>query len=226
MPIFAWNIPLLSLNFLRRSQVFPILLFSSTSLCWSLREAFLFLLAIFWNSAFRWMYLSFSHLPFTSLLFSAINIYNSFWSIDYHSLQLCLISFFYRSYSLVLSHLLINQSLSLSLPSSLAIQYLSWIHSYQLLLHFLLPLASLAFLCLYLRFIIYNSTAPESDFEQSSFWPSPCLDSLTWHLHPNSSCDIYNTFSVNTSIKPLKNPSPISPSRDLLFPMLFHFRSL
>ena len=35
-------------------------------------KAFLFLLAIFWSSAFRWIYLSLSPLPFTSLLFSAI----------------------------------------------------------------------------------------------------------------------------------------------------------
>ena len=38
----------------------------------SLRKAFLSLLAILWNSAFKWVYLSFSPLPFTSLLFSAI----------------------------------------------------------------------------------------------------------------------------------------------------------
>ena len=46
-PIFAWNIPLLSLIFLKRSLVFPILLFSSISLHWSLRKTFLSLLAIF-----------------------------------------------------------------------------------------------------------------------------------------------------------------------------------
>ena len=55
-----------------RSPVFPILLFSSISLHWSLRKAFLSLLAILWNSAFKWEYLSFSPLPFTSLLFTAI----------------------------------------------------------------------------------------------------------------------------------------------------------
>ena len=38
----------------------------------SLRKAFLSLLAIFWNSAFKRVYLSFSPLPFTSLLFSVI----------------------------------------------------------------------------------------------------------------------------------------------------------
>ena len=40
-PIFAWNIPLISSIFLKRSLVFPILLFSSISLHWSLRKAFL-----------------------------------------------------------------------------------------------------------------------------------------------------------------------------------------
>ena len=71
-PIFAWNVPLVSQISLKRPLVFPILLFSSISLHWSLRKAFLFLLAILWNSAFRWKYLSFSPLPFASLLFSAI----------------------------------------------------------------------------------------------------------------------------------------------------------
>ena len=69
--IFAWDVPLVSLIFLKRSLVFPILLFSSISLHWSLRKAFLFQLVI-WNSAFKWVYISFSPLPFTSLLFSAI----------------------------------------------------------------------------------------------------------------------------------------------------------
>ena len=34
-PIFAWNVPLVSLIFLKRSLVFPIMLFSSISLHWS-----------------------------------------------------------------------------------------------------------------------------------------------------------------------------------------------
>ena len=70
--IFAWNVPLVSLIFLKRSLVFPILLLSSISLHWSLRKAFLSLLAILWNSAFKWEYLSFPSLLFTSLLFTAI----------------------------------------------------------------------------------------------------------------------------------------------------------
>ena len=42
MPIFPWNIPLISLIFLKRSLVFLILLFLSISLCWSLRKTFWF----------------------------------------------------------------------------------------------------------------------------------------------------------------------------------------
>jgi len=71
-PIFAWNVPLVSLVFLKRSLVFPILLFSSISLHWLLRKAFLSLLAILWNSTFKWVYLSFSPLLLDSLLFTAI----------------------------------------------------------------------------------------------------------------------------------------------------------
>ena len=36
------------------------------------QEGFLISSAIFWNSAFRWVYLSFSPLPLASLLFTAI----------------------------------------------------------------------------------------------------------------------------------------------------------
>ena len=70
--IFAWNVPLVSLIFLKRSLVFPILLFSSISLHWLLRKAFLSLLAILCNSAFKWVYLYFSPLLCASLLFTAI----------------------------------------------------------------------------------------------------------------------------------------------------------
>ena len=47
-------------------------LFSSISLHWSLRKAVLSLLATLWNSAFKWIYLSFSPLLLASLLFIAI----------------------------------------------------------------------------------------------------------------------------------------------------------
>ena len=72
MPIFARTIPLQSLIFLKKSKVFPILLFSSISFNWSLKKAFFSLLAILWNSASKWVYLAFSSLPFTSFIFSAI----------------------------------------------------------------------------------------------------------------------------------------------------------
>ena len=59
--------------FLKRSLVFSILLFSSISLHWSLRKAFLPLLAVLWNSAFRWVYISFLFsLPFAFHLLLAI----------------------------------------------------------------------------------------------------------------------------------------------------------
>ena len=47
-PIFAWNVPLVSLIFLKRSLVFPILLFSSISLHWSLRKALSLLAILFY----------------------------------------------------------------------------------------------------------------------------------------------------------------------------------
>ena len=72
VPILAWNIPLISPIFFKRSLAFPILLFSSISLHYSLKKAFLSVLDILWNSAFSWVSLSLSPLPFASLLFSAI----------------------------------------------------------------------------------------------------------------------------------------------------------
>ena len=49
------NVPLVSLVSLKRSLVFPILLFSSISLHWPLRNSFLSLLDVLWNSTFRWI---------------------------------------------------------------------------------------------------------------------------------------------------------------------------
>ena len=59
-PILAWNALFIPQIFLRESLVFPLLLFSSIFCTVHFRKAFLFLLAIFWNSAFSWTYLSFS----------------------------------------------------------------------------------------------------------------------------------------------------------------------
>ena len=69
--ILAWNVPLKSLIFLKRSVVFPILLFSSISLHCLLKKATYFS----WYSlehSIQLVYLIFSPLSFTSLIFSAI----------------------------------------------------------------------------------------------------------------------------------------------------------
>ena len=54
------------------SLVFPILLLSSISFYHSLKKAFLSLLAILWNFASRWVYLSFAPWCITSVTFLAI----------------------------------------------------------------------------------------------------------------------------------------------------------
>ena len=69
VPIFAWNVPLVSLVFLKRSLVFPILLFSSISLHWSLREDFY--LSLLFGTLHSNGYI-FSPLAFASLLFIAM----------------------------------------------------------------------------------------------------------------------------------------------------------
>ena len=67
VPIFAWNVPLLSLIFLNRSLVFPIPLFSSISLHWSLRKA-LYLSLLFFGTLYSNWYI-FPFLLCLSLLF-------------------------------------------------------------------------------------------------------------------------------------------------------------
>ena len=103
VPIFAWNVPLVSLLFLKRSLVFPILLFSSISLHWSLRKALSSLFVILWNYAFKWVYLSFSPLPFTSLLFTAICKASS----DNH---FACLNFFFLGMVLILASCTISQT--------------------------------------------------------------------------------------------------------------------
>ena len=58
-------------SFLEEISRLPHFISSSISLYCSLKKAFLSLLAVLWNSAFKWVYLSFSPLPFSSL-FSAL----------------------------------------------------------------------------------------------------------------------------------------------------------
>ena len=59
-------------NFLEEISSLSHSIVFSISLRWSLRKAFLSLLAILWISAFKWIYLSLFPLLFDSLLFTAI----------------------------------------------------------------------------------------------------------------------------------------------------------
>ena len=67
MHILAWTIPLIAPIFLKKSLVFPILLFSSIVLQCSFKKAFLLLLAVLCKCAFSWVSLSLS--PLLLLLF-------------------------------------------------------------------------------------------------------------------------------------------------------------
>ena len=68
-PLFAWNVPLVSLIFLKRPSFSNSIVFLYFFALFT-EKAFLSLLAIPWNSAFKWVYLSFSPLPFASLIFT------------------------------------------------------------------------------------------------------------------------------------------------------------
>ena len=72
VPILAWNVPLLSPIFLKRSHIFSILLFSPISLHCSFKKAFLSLLAILWDSAisfpFSFAFCFFSFLSYLQAL--------------------------------------------------------------------------------------------------------------------------------------------------------------
>ena len=131
---------LISPIFLKRSLVFPIL-FSSISLHWSLRKAFLSLLASLWNSAFGWIYLYLSHLPFISLFFSAIcqaSSDNHFAFLHFFFLGMVLIT---ASYTMLWTF--IHSSPSLSIRSdpwiymSAPFSYFKW-HIFKSLNHFYL----------------------------------------------------------------------------------------
>ena len=89
-PTVAWNVPLVSLIFLKRSLVFPILLFSSISLLWSLRKVFLSLLALLWNSAFKWVSFLFSFVFHFSFIHSYCKASsdNHFAFLHFFSLQM------------------------------------------------------------------------------------------------------------------------------------------
>ena len=103
--------------FLKRSLVFPVWIVSSISLHWSLQKAFLSLLAILWNSAFRWVYLSFSPLPFSSIckVFSDSHLV----SLDFFFLGMILITV-----SCTMSWTSVHSSSALCLPDLIPSIYL------------------------------------------------------------------------------------------------------
>ena len=72
VPIFAWNVLLVSLIFLKRYLILPILLFPLFPSIDHWGRLSYFSLAIVWNSAFKWIYLSFSPLPLAYLLSLAV----------------------------------------------------------------------------------------------------------------------------------------------------------
>ena len=80
-------------SFLEEISVFPILLFSSISLHWSLKRAFLSLLAILWNSAFKGAIVNKKVLDFFFPLFfiSWRLITLQYWKkvLDFHWLNPC-----------------------------------------------------------------------------------------------------------------------------------------
>ena len=107
------------LLFLKRSLGFPILLFSCIFLHWSLRKAFLFLLAILWNSVSKWVYLSYSPLPF--LLFSAI-------CKNFSSNHFAFLHFFFLGMILITASCTISQTSVYSSSGTLFTQSNLWLY--------------------------------------------------------------------------------------------------
>jgi len=92
MPIFAWNVPLVSLIFLKRSLVSPILLFSSFFALIT-EEGFLISPCYSLELCIEMVYLSFAPLPYPSFLFSAMaSSSNHFAFLHFFSLGMVLIT--------------------------------------------------------------------------------------------------------------------------------------
>ena len=72
VPIFAWNVPFGISNFLEEISSLSHSIVFLYFMALFTEDGFLTSPCILWKSAFRWVYLSFSPLPFTFLLFSAI----------------------------------------------------------------------------------------------------------------------------------------------------------
>jgi len=63
VPIFSWNVPLVSPICLKKTVVLPTLLFSSISLHYSLKKAFLFILVIIWSHGPQSCLIQWNHEP-------------------------------------------------------------------------------------------------------------------------------------------------------------------
>ena len=105
----------------KRSLVFPILLVSSISLHWSLRKAFLSLLAILWNSAFKWEYLSF---PFRLCL---LLLFFSQLFVNPPQTTICLFAFVFLGMVLITPSCTISQT-SIHSSSGTLSDLIPWIY--------------------------------------------------------------------------------------------------
>ena len=121
-----WNVPLISPISWRDLWSFPFYFFSSISLHYSLKKAFLSLLAILWIFTFSWVSLSLFSLPFTSLLSSTICKAYS----DNHSTFLYI---FFFEIVLVTASCIMLWTLVHSSSDTLSIRSNFWIYSSPLL---------------------------------------------------------------------------------------------
>ena len=148
---------------------------------YSLKKAFLSLLALLWNFAFRQVYLSFSALPFASLISSAIckaSSYNPFTFFHFFFLRMVLITTsctmlencFHRS-SGALSDIIPWSYLSLPLYNGIVTSYYKWLSSQTLQWKPVLPVP-LILHSLALTHLIWPKARER---RQILALPSPCL---------------------------------------------------
>ena len=108
-------------NFLEEISSLSHSIVSSLSLHWSLEKLFKSLLAILWNSEFKWVYPSFSPLPLASILFSAICKASS----DKH---FAFFHFFFLGMVLITATCAMSWTSIHSSSGTLSIDLISWIY--------------------------------------------------------------------------------------------------
>ena len=87
-----------------------------------MRKAFLFLLSILWNTVFRWIYIFFSPLPFSSLLFIAV-------CMAFSDNQFTFLQFFFLGMALVTASCTMSRTTGQSSSGSLS-DRIPWIYTY------------------------------------------------------------------------------------------------